>query len=277
MSDDPLLEGWENQQKGHVFWEIVDKEAVLQATRERSERQWEGNLYPSGLYWSMCMAEHVYESLPKGWQGKITSSSQRKMAFGSAFHAMVQEIASTSRKMIKATYAVDDSPASVKIREKLEKHADRAKYETYIWLEWCRLSGWIDGILKHSKKYEILDIKTTNTDPKEWDEEKLLLPTEKQETQGYTYVVGVDDLGLLPEKVGRLRFAFHNNCCNEFTLDSKGNKIDPRHEWVSDIDPVKYQNTIDLLKEGALQLARYEANEPKVCTWRMCKKHGDNQ
>lgn len=267
VENDPLLNGWLNQEKGFTVFGAIERSMVLQAVEEQRSYKWNGNISPSKLSWDMCPVELVYSYLPRGWRGEVKLESLQKMSFGTAYHAVLQEAFSKMSgnvKSAKPKYPKDNA----KIKEKLKDK--RHKYETYIWLEWCKLSGWIDLLCRIKGKLAIGDIKTTNIKPSEWSKEQNLLPTIPQLTQIYCYVLAVDLLKYFPnEPVEKIFFLFHNNWC-------LGTEYDPRYEWHSDVREDLKNLTIDFLVNVESQLTRYNDGEDRLCTWKYCSKCTSN-
>jgi hypothetical protein len=274
MVEDYFSEQWENKQKGFYVWNHIEKRYTLNSLKKKEEYKWNGSIYPSSLYWSMCVAKHVY-SLHKKPFWKTSASGEEKKALGTAWHSIWEDLLKDS--IIKAP--PPEYPYWIKniLKGKSEdkKHAN----EVYIYLPFCRLSGWIDLPALKRKKLVVGDFKTTNIPPKDWLEEQVLLPTEKQQTQLYCYAVAVDMLKYYKQKVTGVLLPVYNNYCYGYN-DPKMkdyNYPDPRYEWYEDINPIKYQKTLDLMNEIRYQLYRLESRYPEVCNYPLCEYHNDKE
>jgi hypothetical protein len=214
----------------------------------------------------MCVAKHVYNLHKKPYY-KVSPEGEEKKALGTAWHAIWEDLLKDS--VIQASKPRYPYWLKQIIAEK-EKEKGKHINEVYVSLPGFGISGYIDLVIKKSKKLIIGDFKTTNILPDKWLAEQVLLPTDKQKTQLYIYAVSVDLLNLYDKRVSGLVIPFYNNYCYGY----KELKLpDPRYEWYSDIDPVLYQKTLDLLAEGRNQLFRYTNNYTEVCNYIHCGEH----
>lgn len=265
--DDFLLDGFLNQTSGKVVFGAIEKAMVLSGISSQQNHKWSGNISPSGMSWDMCPVDYIYLQLPRGWRGEIKAESEYKKAFGTAYHLVLQEVVKYMKKGYVKTAEKANYPDNANIKAKLKKH--KPAYEVYIWMEKYRLSGWIDLILRIGKKLAIGDIKTVNVAPEDWLDEQAKLPSIKQLTQVYLYVVAVTLLEYYKDKPEEIFFLFHNNW-------ALGTKVDPRFEWHSDVREDLFQITIDLLEATLVQLNNSDnkVDKPECCDWKYCYKHG---
>lgn len=287
MSDPLLDDTHKSQAKGNEIFARIKRERVMAAIREREERKWNGKvLYPSGLHWSMCVADHVYETLPKGGWIDDDPESLERMALGTARHEDWGAVLDQSVNFLL------EPKYPQQVLNEIDRKAKDGKpvkpYEVYVFAPlgegegmWG-ISGYIDLCYKFKKRYKLADFKTKNFDPMEWEnflkgeESNIELPTNKELTQIYVYYVittfwnywdGVD--------IEELRLAYYNNpsFSQSFKEGDAMKACTPEWEWFQEPDPSRVKMTRQLLDEGQNQLLRYNSGHPKECKYELCNKH----
>lgn len=259
----------------HVF-KNYRKGLVLAAHKKQQDYEFRGRVYPSSLYWSMCPMEFV-KNIRKGTYFKITHEGEEKKARGSARHTIIQDA------LMPLRYYYGNPVYPQFILDELERKKSngdniKALPEYYVhdpdWLT----SGWVDFPAREKGKLVIVDFKFTNILPKDWEEERKRLPTEKQHCQLYLYHVHTKKHKYFDQDPSGIRLAVFNNLAlPELLKGTPLEDLDPELEWYSDIDPIKEEMTIHLLDECGKHVKQLLADEfEEVCSYRYCNKHKED-
>lgn len=268
---DPLYDDlYKDQKAGKEIFNKIKQQRVYNAILEREDRKWRENLYPSGMSWNMCMANHVYDHLSKGGYVETDPEKLEMMALGTARHTEWQDVLLDTKG-----YLVKPKFPKVVLDEIERKKAAGEKVrdfpEVYVYCPYWFISGYLDLPYILRKVMKLADFKTKNLDIDEWElikkaeSKELTLPLPKDLCQLYIYKVVTEKYDYWDGKtVDELRLAYYNN------PTFKHPKFDPEWEYFESPDPVKVQMTIDLLDEGRNQMLRYLAGEPKLCEYKHC-------
>lgn len=241
----------------------IESEAMVRTISDSEKRVFKGTFHPSGLEWNMCVNQHLNDLLAGKNDFFITKGGEFKKVMGITLHAVWSDLLLTTGLLYQPpTYP----PHIVEILEEKKRLNKRVnENEIYGFCPDWSISLWIDSVLKDGKNPVINDFKSRNMLPKKWKEEVKTLPTTKDETQVYIYSCYVDKYKYYPEKVSKVRLSYYNPFCY-------GNPdISPKHEWVSEVDPVKYEKTICLLEEGGRLAKLWKEDKERDCQYRDCE------
>ncbi len=218
----------------------------------------------------MCVYEHL-TNLLEGKNDYFPSAEKEfKMIMGSALHLVWQDLLLTTRLL----YGQPNYPQIVldKLEEKVKEGKKVYQYpEIYGYSEEWAISLWIDSVLRDQKELWINDFKSKNMEPKLWDKNKVDFPPPKEECQVYIYACYVDKYNYFDQKTAGVRLSYYNTYAH-----GHPNGVDPRWEWSSRIDPVKYEKTLRLLTECGNQARMHKEGKGRACTYEDCNKHGEH-